>query len=152
MICSATAVVLTYWESRAICWFFHLSLEGSYHQERTFSRKDFFKKVPSIDSGQFSGSAAATYSLCRKNKSPTRGSPSKYDWLQLCSNFTKAIYIRLGDWSFLNGGKTKFVEVFQIDCPSELIRFGLQPNFFQNPRGLMVVRWLAILMGMGSNH
>ena len=25
---------------------------------------------------------------------------------------TKAIYIRLGDWSFLNGGKTNFVEVF----------------------------------------
>ena len=45
-------VVLTYWESRAICWFFHLSLEGSYHQE-----KDFFKKMPSIGSGQFSGSA-----------------------------------------------------------------------------------------------
>ena len=27
--------------------------------------------------------------------------------------YVKAIYIRLGDWSFLNGGKTNFVEVFQ---------------------------------------
>ena len=25
----------------------------------------------------------------------------------------KAIYIRLGDWSFLNGDKTNFVEVFK---------------------------------------
>ena len=27
--------------------------------------------------------------------------------------FSKAIYIRLGDWSFLNGDKTNFVEVFK---------------------------------------
>ena len=31
---------------------------------------------------------------------------------QNLEGITKAIYIRLGDWSFLNGDKTNFAEVF----------------------------------------
>ena len=38
--------------------------------------------------------------------------PKKY-FKGVAKLFTKAIYIRLGDWSFLNGDKTKFVEVFK---------------------------------------